>query len=48
MMEIGVSVNDTMTNRKIWFITGASRGMGVDFVKAAWPPATRWWHRSGP
>src|SRR2546426_409310 len=24
-----------MTNRKIWFITGASRGMGVDFVKAA-------------
>src|SRR5438876_388618 len=35
MMEIGLSVNDTMTNRKIWFITGASRGMGVDFVKAA-------------
>src|SRR5437667_799332 len=24
-----------MTNRKIWFITGANRGMGVDFVKAA-------------
>jgi len=24
-----------MTYRKIWFITGASRGMGVDFVKAA-------------
>src|SRR5438552_4832305 len=24
-----------MTNREIWFITGASRGMGVDFVKAA-------------
>src|SRR5436189_5089733 len=24
-----------MTNKKIWFITGASRGMGVDFVKAA-------------
>src|SRR6266516_2794809 len=35
MMEIGLSVNDTMTNRKIWFITGAGRGMGVDFVKAA-------------
>src|SRR5206468_10823950 len=35
MMEIGLSVNDTMTYRKIWFITGASRGMGVDFVKAA-------------
>jgi NAD(P)-dependent dehydrogenase (short-subunit alcohol dehydrogenase family) len=24
-----------MTNQKIWFITGAGRGMGVDFVKAA-------------
>src|SRR5438093_9463925 len=24
-----------MTNKKIWFITGASRGMGVDIVKAA-------------
>src|SRR5207247_3583371 len=24
-----------MTNKKIWFITGASRGMGVDCVKAA-------------
>jgi NAD(P)-dependent dehydrogenase (short-subunit alcohol dehydrogenase family) len=24
-----------MTNKKIWFITGASRGMGVDFAKAA-------------
>src|SRR5256712_13001987 len=24
-----------MANQKIWFITGASRGMGVDFVKAA-------------
>ena len=24
-----------MTYRKIWFITGASRGMGVDFAKAA-------------
>src|SRR6266516_3641656 len=35
MMEIGLSVNDTMTNKKIWFITGASRGMSVDFVKAA-------------
>src|SRR6266581_313940 len=35
MMEIGLSVNDTMTNRKIWFITGASRGMGVEFAKAA-------------
>jgi len=35
MMGIGLSVNDTMTNRKVWFITGAGRGMGVDFVKAA-------------
>ncbi len=24
-----------MNNKKIWFITGASRGMGVDFAKAA-------------
>src|SRR5438094_3968366 len=24
-----------MANKKIWFITGASRGMGVDFAKAA-------------
>jgi len=24
-----------MSNRKIWFITGAGRGMGVDFAKAA-------------
>src|SRR5947199_6363283 len=24
-----------MRNKKIWFITGASRGMGVDFAKAA-------------
>jgi len=24
-----------MTNKKIWFITGASRGMGVEFAKAA-------------
>ena len=24
-----------MTDRKVWFITGATRGMGVDFAKAA-------------
>jgi NAD(P)-dependent dehydrogenase (short-subunit alcohol dehydrogenase family) len=24
-----------MTDKKVWFITGAGRGMGVDFVKAA-------------
>jgi NAD(P)-dependent dehydrogenase (short-subunit alcohol dehydrogenase family) len=41
-----------MSNRKIWFITGAGRGMGVDFAKAALaaghavvasqPPRWRW------
>jgi NAD(P)-dependent dehydrogenase (short-subunit alcohol dehydrogenase family) len=24
-----------MSHKKVWFITGASRGMGVDFAKAA-------------
>ena len=24
-----------MTNKKVWFVTGTSRGMGVDFAKAA-------------
>ena len=24
-----------MTMKKVWFITGAGRGMGVDFTKAA-------------
>ena len=24
-----------MSNKKIWFITGAGRGMGMDFAKAA-------------
>ena len=24
-----------MTYKKVWFITGAGRGMGVDFAKAA-------------
>ena len=24
-----------MSNKKIWFITGAGRGMGLDFAKAA-------------
>ena len=24
-----------MANRKVWFITGAGRGMGVEFAKAA-------------
>jgi len=34
-----------MTEKKVWFITGAGRGMGVDITKAAlaagnalWPP----------
>src|SRR6187401_73526 len=26
---------DAMTNKKVWFVTGAGRGMGVDIVKAA-------------
>ncbi len=26
---------DAMTEKKVWFITGAARGMGVDFAKAA-------------
>jgi len=26
---------DIMTSKKVWFITGAGRGMGADFVKAA-------------
>src|SRR6185436_10324569 len=24
-----------MTNKRVWFITGAGRGMGADFTKAA-------------
>src|SRR6266850_866289 len=28
-------MRDVMSNKKIWFITGAGRGMGVDFAKAA-------------
>ena len=24
-----------LTDKKVWFITGVSRGMGVDFAKAA-------------
>src|SRR2546430_16616773 len=26
---------DSMSNKKIWFITGAGRGMGLDFARAA-------------
>ena len=29
------SKGDVMSSKKIWFITGASRGMGLDFTKAA-------------
>src|SRR3954464_12245768 len=29
------SAGDTMTDKKVWFVTGAGRGMGVDIVKAA-------------
>jgi len=27
------------TDKRVWFITGAGRGMGVDFAKAATPTA---------
>jgi hypothetical protein len=27
-----------MTDKRVWFITGAGRGMGVDFAKAALAP----------
>jgi len=30
-----------MVNRKIWFITGAGRGMGVDIARAALAVAQR-------
>jgi NAD(P)-dependent dehydrogenase (short-subunit alcohol dehydrogenase family) len=29
------SAGDTMTDKSVWFVTGAGRGMGVDIVKAA-------------
>src|SRR5438105_15830424 len=29
------STGESMTDKKAWFVTGASRGMGVDIVKAA-------------
>jgi hypothetical protein len=28
-----------MSNKKVWFVTGSSRAMGVNFVKAALVPA---------
>src|SRR5258705_8211713 len=31
----GQSEGSNMTEKKVWFITGAGRGMGVDFAKAA-------------
>ena len=30
-----------MSNKKVWFITGAGRGMGLDFARAALAAATR-------
>jgi len=37
-----------MSHKKIWFITGASRGMGVDFAGAAVAAGpTRVWRRAG-
>jgi NAD(P)-dependent dehydrogenase (short-subunit alcohol dehydrogenase family) len=32
---MAVKKGDVMGKRKVWFITGAGRGMGVDFAKAA-------------
>src|SRR5438128_3295907 len=29
------STGDSMTDKNVWFVTGAGRGMGVDIVKAA-------------
>src|SRR3954452_12050846 len=29
------SAGDTMTDKNVWFVTGAGRGMGVDIVKSA-------------
>src|SRR6266496_4901560 len=29
------TVGGSMTDKNVWFITGAGRGMGVDFAKAA-------------
>src|SRR5215210_8017524 len=31
----GVREGNVMSKKQVWFITGASRGMGVDFAKAA-------------
>lgn len=33
--------NENVTANKVWFITGAGRGMGTDIAKPPWPPATR-------
>ena len=35
-----------MTDTKTWFVTGAARGMGLDFAKAFSPPATHSSHRA--
>jgi NAD(P)-dependent dehydrogenase (short-subunit alcohol dehydrogenase family) len=34
-MTVASLLGGAMTKKKIWFITGAGRGMGVDFAKAA-------------
>src|SRR4051812_6504442 len=33
--EVRHEEGDAMSSKKVWFITGAGRGMGVDFAKAA-------------
>src|SRR5687767_10751972 len=34
-MTVSTSSGGAMTDKKIWFITGAGRGMGVDIARAA-------------
>ena len=38
----------TMTDKNVWFITGAGRGMGADIARRPWPPVTLSWHRPQP
>ena len=34
-----------MNKKKVWFITGAGRGMGVDITKAALAAGQKWWQQ---
>ena len=35
-----------MMNKKVWFITGAGRGMGAESPGRLCLPATPWWPRA--